>query len=79
MLSPSTEDYDRGEKLAHFKRVASLQEIVLVAQDEQRVDVWRRQGARWTQVTYGSSDLLELTSVQATIVVAELYRDPLAP
>lgn len=28
--SPSTEDYDRGEKLAHYKRLAGLTAIVLV-------------------------------------------------
>lgn len=48
VLSPSTEDYDRGEKLAAFKRIASLREVVLVAHDERRLEIWRRVGAIWT-------------------------------
>jgi Uma2 family endonuclease len=78
VLSPTTEDYDRGEKLAHFKRVTSLQEIVLVAHDEQRVDIWRRQDGRWSQVTCKMGEVLELTSLQVSFPVAELYRDPLS-
>jgi Uma2 family endonuclease len=32
-LSPSTERYDRGTKFRHFKKLPSVQEIVLVSQD----------------------------------------------
>src|SRR5690606_2499369 len=39
VLSPSTEDYDRGEKLSHYKSVPSLQEIVLVAHEERRIEL----------------------------------------
>src|SRR5262245_13134541 len=28
VLSPSTEDYDRGEKLGHYKQIPSLAEVV---------------------------------------------------
>jgi len=38
VLSPSTESYDRGEKFEHYRRVESLVEYVLVAQDEPRVE-----------------------------------------
>ena len=78
VLSPSTEDYDRGEKLAHYKRIASLQEVVLVAHDERRIDVWRRQGGRWIQVTYGPNESLHLASLSIDVAVADLYRDPLS-
>jgi len=39
VLSPSTEVYDRGEKLEHYKKVPGLEEILLVAHDARRVDV----------------------------------------
>ena len=49
VLSPSTEDYDRGEKLAHYKQIPSLQEVVLVAHEENRIELWRRrQQDRWS-------------------------------
>jgi Uma2 family endonuclease len=31
VTSPSTEDYDRGEKLRHYKRLASVREVLLVS------------------------------------------------
>jgi Uma2 family endonuclease len=33
VLSPSTEAYDRGEKLEHYKRISSLRAVVLVAHE----------------------------------------------
>jgi Uma2 family endonuclease len=33
VLSASTESYDRGEKFMHYRRLESLREYVLVAQD----------------------------------------------
>ena len=51
VLSPSTQDYDCGEKFAHYKRIPSLRQYVLVSPDEHRVEVWTRddEGA-WTSV-----------------------------
>ena len=37
VLSPSTEDYDRGEKREHYQQLESLQEYVLLAQSRLRV------------------------------------------
>ncbi|MBI4954639.1 MAG: Uma2 family endonuclease [Myxococcales bacterium] len=76
--SPSTDDYDRGEKLAHYKRIASLREVLLLAHDERRVDLWRRAGGHFTQLTYQSGERVVLESLDATLAVDELYRDPLA-
>jgi len=42
VLSPSAEDYDRGEKLAHYKRILSLRVVVLVSHDEEHLKIWRR-------------------------------------
>jgi Uma2 family endonuclease len=39
VLSPSTEEYDRGEKLAQYQRIASLRHIVLVAHDAPRIEI----------------------------------------
>src|SRR5258708_25106143 len=54
VTSPSTEEYDRGEKLGHYQRIPSLREIVGVAHGERLVDVVRR-GAdhSWTTESAG--------------------------
>lgn len=49
--SPATQYYDRGDKLAHYQRLASLREYVLIASDERRIEVWSRldHQAPWCQ------------------------------
>lgn len=78
VLSPSTEDYDRGEKLAHYKRIPSVAEIALVAHDERRVDLWRRVGDRWTLLSFRPGERLVLECIGASLSIDELYFDPLA-
>lgn len=78
VLSPSTEDYDRGEKLAHYKQVPSLREIVLVAHDQRQVEIWRRDGALWTLDVARDSETAALRSVACELPLTEVYLDPLA-
>jgi Uma2 family endonuclease len=42
VLSESTERYDREEKFGYFRTLPSLQEFVLVSQDERAIEVFRR-------------------------------------
>lgn len=78
VLSPSTEDYDRGEKLAHYKSIPSLQEMVLVAHDQHRIELWRRAGDSWTLEVVSERGSVELRSVECRLELDEVYRDPLA-
>lgn len=74
VLSPTTEAIDRREKLHAYRRVPSLQEYVLVAQDRQQVEVYRRQGdIGWLYVTFEPGDTVEFTSVGLSFPIAELY------
>jgi Uma2 family endonuclease len=75
VLSPSTERSDRGEKFAHYKHIASLQEYVLVAQDDARIEVFRRTDDGWLLNEAGPGQSLELRSIDATLDVDALYRD----
>ncbi len=45
VLSPSTERYDQGQVFAHYRTLPSLREYLLVAQDEYRIDYYRRETA----------------------------------
>ena len=78
VMSPSTEEYDRGEKLAHYQRIPSLAEIVLVAFDERRLEVWRCEGGHWTIDVFRAGDRARLPSLGSELAVDEVYRDPLA-
>ena len=75
VLSDSTESYDRGRKFEHYRRVASLQEYVLVSQTEPRIEVYRRQTAReWLlKEAIGLEEGLEITSIHAVLALGEVY------
>lgn len=61
VLSDSTEKYDRGEKFAHYMKIASLEQSVLVSQDERRIDVFRRpERGHWTFETAGIGEAVTL-------------------
>jgi Uma2 family endonuclease len=74
VLSPSTEDYDRGEKFAHYKHIPTLLQYALVSQEEHRVEVWTR-GAEggWTSVVSTDGEVADLGSIGARLDVRELY------
>jgi Uma2 family endonuclease len=78
VLSDSTEADDRGEKFAHYRRLTSLQEYVLVAQKARRIEVYRREGNRWVLTEYGPGSIVELSSIEAQVAVDDVYLDPLA-
>ena len=78
VLSPSTEAYDRGEKLRHYQQIASVEEIVLVAHDRPEVEVVRREAdGSWSRHLAGDGELAQLLSVGCALSVREVYRDPL--
>ncbi len=74
VLSSSTEAYDRGEKFAYYRRLESLQEYVLIAQDKVRVEHFVRQGDQWV-LTEASNldDTVHLASIGCRLALREIY------
>lgn len=75
VLSDSTEAYDRGAKWAHYRRIPSLREYVLVSQGEPRVEVFRRieETARWELLEARPGETIELASLGVHLDVAAVY------
>ena len=74
VLSPSTEAYDRGEKFARYKHLASLQEYVLVSQDKVSVEHHRRHGTQWVLSHYrGLAEVLPLPSIGCELPLHDIY------
>lgn len=46
-LSPSTVAHDRGIKLADYRRIAAVEQILLVASEDRHVEVWQRAADGW--------------------------------
>ncbi len=79
VTSPSTEDYDRGEKLQHYRRIPSLREVVVVSHRERCLEVFRRDAAGdWQRSEARASHALVLESVGASLEVDDIYRDALS-
>jgi len=74
VLSKSTEEYDRGDKFEHYKRIPSLRQYVLVSYRAPEIEVWTRGTDGWTSSTSGPGDRAELDSVGSHLDVTEAYK-----
>ena len=75
VLSTSTESYDRGEKFARYRQLESLQEYILISQDQVMVEHYLRQGTQWILSEFSSLDkVLPLTSIEAELSLNQIYR-----
>ncbi|TAF51097.1 MAG: Uma2 family endonuclease, partial [Oscillatoriales cyanobacterium] len=75
VLSTSTEGYDRGEKFAAYRTIPTIQEYVLIAQDQPLVEQYVKQSeSEWLFAeTRGLEQGVTLRSVAVEIALAELY------
>ncbi len=73
VLSPSTADYDRGEKREHYQQIPSLREVVFVAHDQRRVEVYRRGPNGWSRDQAGPVESVVLDSISCRLDVDTLY------
>ena len=78
VLSPTTEDYDRGEKLGNYKQIASLAEVMLVAHDRREVEIVRREpDGSWSRHIARAGEAAELRSLGCELSVDHICFDPL--
>ena len=78
VLSPSTADYDRGEKLRHYKLIPSLRAVLLVAHDARSVTAIVRGLSGWVTTEHRDDDVVTPSKPALKFTVADVYR-PLAP
>jgi Uma2 family endonuclease len=75
VLSASTEEYNRVEKFAQYRRVESLRGYVLIAQNQCQVEQYVRQPENQWLLTDASdpSAILSLPAIDARLALAEIY------
>lgn len=78
VLSDSTEQKDRGEKFAHYRRIPSLMEYVLVSQHEPRIEVFRRTEAGWILSEATAGESIKLVSIDGELSVDAVYANALS-
>ncbi len=76
ILSDSTEAYDRGDKFAHYQRLDSFVEYILISQYFWRVEKFTRQDdGTWIYSKYETDgNIVKIEAVNCELPVSEIYR-----
>jgi Uma2 family endonuclease len=73
VLSDSTEAYDRGEKLEHYRRIPTLAAVILVSHRERTIEVRERDAAgEWRLTTVRSGDTAQLQALPVRLEVDDI-------
>ena len=75
VLSPSTKNYDRGEKFKLYRDIPTLKEYILIDSLSVNIEVFRLNATNhWELEEYGRlSDELQIQTIQAVLPLAEIY------
>ncbi|HYM59682.1 MAG TPA: Uma2 family endonuclease [Thermoanaerobaculia bacterium] len=74
VLSPSTRDYDRGEKFELYRSIPSFREYLLIEQSAVDVEHRWRSGDEWLSERKSAlQDVIRLNSIEVDLKVADLY------
>jgi Uma2 family endonuclease len=74
VLSASTEAYDRGDNFEHYRKLGSLAEYLLIAQDRVHVEQYVRRESEWVLAEHDArTTTLRLPSIDARLALAEVY------
>jgi Uma2 family endonuclease len=80
VLSPSTEEYDRGDKFEHYKSLPSLQQYVLVSHRERSIEVWTREhDSDWVSTITREGGIALIASIDARLDVRDVYEASVDP
>ncbi|BAZ39600.1 hypothetical protein NIES4101_55540 [Calothrix sp. NIES-4101] len=76
VLSDTTEAIDRGKRFKDYRRLASLQEYVIISQKIMDVEVFRRnEKGGWELSAFEAGELVEFASVNFCCDISEFYED----
>ena len=74
VLSPSTMDVDRGDKLRFYKRLPTLAHIALAYQDQMRVEHYRRVDTGWeTETLTAPGQAIVFEAIGCAVGMADAY------
>lgn len=73
VTSSSTEAYDRGEKLSHYKQIPSLTAVLIISHRRRQVTVLERAAKGWEQREARAGETVVVDALELTLSVDELY------
>ena len=74
VLSPATQAYDRSQKFALYRRLASLQEYILVDPESRRVEAFRRTAdGSWVFHDMSQDQEMAVPSIACVVTMAQVF------
>jgi Uma2 family endonuclease len=73
VLSDGTAEYDRGEKLEHYRQIPSLEAVLLVDHAQPRIDLWTRGPQGWTSSAFTAGEVVQLRAIGCALAVDDVY------
>jgi Uma2 family endonuclease len=73
VLSDSTEKYDRGAKFALYRNIPSLQEYILVSNNEMKLESFHRNGSDWIFRESIQDEVFRIQSLDVILNLEEVY------
>lgn len=73
VTSASTEDYDRGDKLSHYRQLPSLQAVLVVAHASKCITVVQREADRWRVRDVRAGEQVVLATPSLSFDVDDVY------
>jgi Uma2 family endonuclease len=74
VLSPATENYDRGTKFKLCRSISSLQNYVVVSSTEYAAEVYTRNNDKWVLTTAKDKDgVLYISAIDYTMNLSDIY------
>jgi Uma2 family endonuclease len=75
VLSNSTELFDRGEKWEQYQKIPSLEQYVLLSQNEPVAEVYSRQGEKWLYERLTDTAVLKFSNLEFEFMLSDLYQN----
>ncbi len=76
ILSPSTSNYDRSQKLKYYRQIPSLQEYILVDTEQISTEMYQRQsGGIWGYSSQEEGETLTIPSIEFSCAIADIYEN----
>jgi Uma2 family endonuclease len=75
VLSPSTERYDRGMKFQNYRTIPTLQDYLLISQDDHRIEHYTRQeNGEWLlREAIGLAAQITIQSIDCILTLEDVY------
>ena len=75
VLSPSTQNYDQGDKFTYYRSIPEMEEYILISQQKYHLMQYTKtEAGKWLLSEYETEDaLIQLSSVDLELELSEIY------